>query len=144
MNYGESKAKRQRRDSWQNDIERVVEEIKIKVERMTYLKRSIDVLNRQHDKREVMDLEEGDIEEFNKLLEAKNIDNEEVPTTIDECEAGQSKEVSNDDSDDVIFIDSQRKLPPGPKGITTGIAPIAIDGNFSLEYTYTTDVSTSI
>lgn len=61
-----------------------MEQIKIKVERMTFLKRSIGVLNLQHDKKEVMDIDECDVEEFNKLLEAKDMRNDEVPTRIEE------------------------------------------------------------
>lgn len=141
MNYCERGTKRQRCDRGQNDIERGLEEIKIKVERITYLKRSIDVLNRQHDKREVMHLDDDDIDEFNKLLEARETHNEEAPANTDVCEARQS---NIDDSDDIVIIGSQRKLPPKPCSITTGIAPMEIDGGFSLEYTYVTDVSSSV
>lgn len=91
-----------------------------------------------------MQLDDCDIDEFNKLLEAKEKHDEAVATTIDGCEAVQAREGDNAHSDDVIFIGSQSKLPLQTTSITTGIASIEIDGDFSLEYTYTTDVSSFV
>lgn len=84
-----------------------------------------------------MDLDDDDIEEFNKLLEAKDNDSDEVPTTIHECDFGTPNDASNDDSDELILLESG----PARSGIITGIAQIEIDEEFSLQYTYTTDVS---
>lgn len=140
VNYCEDGPKRKRRDHVPTDVEIVIEEIKIKVERLTHLKRSIDVLNRQHDKKEVMDIDDDDIEEFNKLLEAKDNERDEVPRTIDECDFGTSNDATNDDSDELIVMNSG----PASSGIITGITGIEIDEEFSMQYSYTTDVSSSI
>lgn len=106
VDYCEDKPKRKRRDHVPTDVENVIEEIKIKVERLTHLKRSVDVLNRQHDKKEVMDIDDDDIEEFNKLLEAKDNERDEVPITVDECDFGTPNDASNDDSDELIVMES--------------------------------------
>lgn len=80
-----------------------------------------------------MHLDDNDIEEFNKLLEAKEKHNDAVSVTVDACEAGQAREGDNVNSDDVIFIGSQRKFPLQTNNITTGITSIEIDEVFSLE-----------
>lgn len=107
---------------------------------MTFLKRSIGVLNLQHDKKEVMDIDECDVEEFNKLLEAKDMRNDEVPTRIEECVFDQTNDAI-DNSDDVLLVESGRALRPARSRIVAGITPTEVDKDFSLEYTYTSDVS---
>lgn len=140
MNYDESDGKRKRKPNCkQTAVAQVKERIRIKCEHMTRLKSAINALNRQHDRREVLDLCESDCEEINDLIVESDGQNEEVPTNMSECEVDGPLEIANDgDLDDLLLID-----PPSvsaSSAIRAGILPIEVDREFSLEYTYTTDV----
>lgn len=139
VSYCELSPKKKRLNH-QNDIATAMEEVRVKVERLTYLKRSIDVLNRQLDKREIMDINDEELEEFRDLLTEAGTGNVGMPTTIDECEA-VSSERANIDSEDCILIEPHIRSASGSSNISTGIDPLDIDRDFSVEYTYTTDVS---
>lgn len=143
MDYDESNIKRKRRYPNGNlsSAGQVKQKIKIKCEHISRLKGAIGALNRQHDRREVLDVCISDCEEINDLITAPDQQNEEVPTTMNECEDGLSNLANDDDSDDSLAIIT----PPSssPSIIRTGIMPSEVDKEFSCEYTYTTDVSSS-
>lgn len=141
MNYSEYEEKRKRGTLNRNDSDtsRAKEQLKIKSERITSLKKAIHVLNQQKDKKEVVDLDNSDIEQFEDLLDEAGHLDDEIPTTINECGSGSSTLATNDDTDDLILIGAPRST-----AITAGISPIELDREFSLEYTYTTDVSPKV
>lgn len=107
-------------------------EIKIKSERLTYLKKAVFVFNQQIDKRKVEIIDEDDLEEFEEL-----IDDDDMEYDVE----NGSVPVSNADlSDNVSLIEGGRELNE-QRALLPGVEPLQIDSNFSLEYSYTNDVS---
>lgn len=140
VNYDESDVKRKRKpNSTQTDVAEIKQQIQIKCEHLSLLKRAINTLNRQHDRREVLDVCESDCDEINDLIEPSDQQNEEVPINMDECDIGGPSGIANDDdSDDLLVIGHPSSSTS--RVIRTGIIPFEVDKEFSLEYTYTTDV----
>lgn len=143
VNYDESDEKRKYRQSNGNQSAAalVKEKIRIECEHISRLKSAIGALNRQHDRREVLDVCESDCEEIDDLITAPDQQNEEVPTSMDECKRVPSKFAEDGDSDDSLIFIASSTLHSSI--IRTGIIPLEVDNEFSLEYTYTTDVRSS-
>lgn len=139
MNYDESDEKpiRRKTNGNQSGVAQFKKKIRIECEQLSRLKSAIGALNRQYDRREVLDVCESDCEQINDLIASPDQQNEEVPTNMTECEAGSSNIVTAADPDDVLLIG----LSPTTSVIRTGITPFEVDRDFSLEYTYTVDVS---
>lgn len=117
----------------------IKKKIQIKCEHLSLLKSAINVLNRQNDRREVLDVCESDCDEINDLIAASDQRNEEVPTNMDECEIDGPSGIANDDDLDDLLLIGQPAASTSSV-IRAGIIPFEVDKEFSLEYTYTTDV----
>lgn len=127
------KKKRINPNSAQTDIAVAKNELKIKLEYMTRFKNALRILNQQNDQKEIANLDDSDIEEFECLLDG---DEPNVPVNMDDYEPNSSKLASEDDVGDLFVVSA-----PEPTSITTGVDPVEIDKEFSIEYSYTTDVS---
>lgn len=142
VNYSEiDKPKRRPLNAKQRHFAKLKNEVKIKCERLTSLKRSICFLNRKSDRHKIENLDPNDVEEFDDLLSEDGIPendrNDCVSNVFVPCTPTVSAQLVDDD---VIEV--------GARYITTtmmrtGVSSdgIEVDPSFSLEYCYTKDVS---
>lgn len=140
VNYCEDDEKktRRRRNKKPTDIAKVKMQLKIKLERITLLKKAVRVLNRHEDNRRMETIDDDDLHEFENLLEEQSDRDDEVPMNIEQIEASSAHLSMNNDTDDLILVNDEPHLTPS--GIVTGIDPIEVDTEFSREYSFTTDV----
>lgn len=165
----------------QQEMANAYERIRIKSERITNLKKALNILNIQHDKRKIEDIDLSDVDEFDVLLSDEETPDEPnmvsrqnpincgsvsiatmpIQPKVFASEAGPSYlaitpnralirtlDVNENDShqnentadgaqdDDLIVIDSRCF-----DTITTVTELYQVDGPFSLEYSFTTNVS---
>lgn len=104
--------------------------IKIESQRITNSKRGVFMCNQQINKKNTEIISEEDLEEFEVLIEDDN---------LREAQNNATPLAEEEQSDDIMIIEE------GPvrnvrNGVLPGVAPLHIDRNLSLEYTYTTDV----
>lgn len=133
LNYCESTKKKRRVSKptgYRKEIADIKSKIKVKSEHLSRLKKAIGILNRQIDKRCIDVISDTELEEYDHLID----DNGSVPQNSNGT--SQADSTTNDD-DDCILI--------GPGNQTTRAnaitaAELLIDRDFSLDYTYTTDV----
>lgn len=138
-NYSESARQKENhnRPRKQSEIAKIKEQIRIKVELITCQKRALQVLNKKNDKREVQQLDDSDVDEFDDLLDDDGLPTDEMPPTAEECTAGPSQHAMNDEGDDVVVLGNHIR----PNIITEGFPKLEVDTNFSVQYGYTKDVS---
>lgn len=142
-------------------IAKMKEKIKFKTERITSLTRAISILNRVSDKKEIVDVDEWDLEEYDDLLgkdAPRNIDDVSAPPpgpreeTNDDCVLMQDdEEVSTSHStgdeeqlmDEDCVLVSKSAQPAQSKAIAVGDddPALEVDREFSAEYGFYTDVS---
>lgn len=142
VNYCEREKKVPTTNRPQSDYAETKQSIKIKVERISNLKKAINIRNQQRDKIKIDDIDDVDVEKIQELIEESD---DEMPPIIDE--AGPSQQPNNEEeADSIIEIIS----PNGAIASTSNMdcadqtTRMETDKEFSLEYSYTTDVSTSI
>lgn len=111
------------------------QQIKVKSERITALKRALGTMNRDSDKRCIVDLDQLDLDEYDDLL-----DDDETPQCIADVPTPQTS--SNEEVDDDCFAINTDQQATQPNIMTIGVEEmlLEIDRDFSLEYSYTTDV----
>lgn len=132
-NYSEQKRTiptQRRLNNRQNPVTKLKCEIRIKSERISNLKKAIIVYNQQIDKRNVETIGGDDLAEFEALIDDDMVREREIetaPVPLDE------------ESDDVLIIGNESE-PIGQGVMLPGVEPLQVDRNFSLQYTYTTDV----
>lgn len=165
----------------QQEMASVYERIRIKAERITNLKKALNVLNIQNDKRKIEDIDLSDVDEFDVLLsdeetiDEPNMNDRQNPMNCESVsitampiqpnvfasEAGpsylaitpnralirtldvngndplQNENTTGGAQDDDLIVIGSRCLDR----ITTDTELYQVDGLFSLEYSYTTNVS---
>lgn len=133
VDYCEESPKKKKRPRSPKGLQKQIAEVKgkiqIKSECITHLKKAIYILNIEHDKRKIADL---DVEEYIILLD----DGDYTPPCTND--AGPSNLLLNHE-DDCIEV-NRRRPAPQMSTITTGISKVMVDRDFSLEYSYTTKV----
>lgn len=138
VDYCEKKEERKKRSQTQrrprSEHETIRQQIKIKIERISNIKKALNIHNQQRDKMQIQDV---DLEEIDELLDETE---DEMPSDIVEIEAGHYQLAQNDGAaDDLIEIGSHAGIRTNT--ISTGIDPIQVDNTFSVEYSFTVDVS---
>lgn len=132
MNYCESPKKnksRSRPRGQQKLIADAREKIRVKSELITRKKKAIYILNREKDNRRIENLDDSDIEEYQDLID----DDNGVPSEMNDF---HSEPIHDEETDECIIIESN-----SPRNIiTTGVAPIEVDREFTCEYSFTTNV----
>lgn len=133
LNYCEQ-SKRKRRQKSLTDEEKQMEVvkncIKVKSERLTYLKKALSILNRDDNKRGFVEID--DLEEYDQLL---------VDYMPQRDDIGISNSLANEPDDDCIVVHADNRMSRS-NVITTGIDTqvLEVDRDLSAEYSYTTDV----
>lgn len=142
VNYSEiDEPKRRPLNAKQRHFAKLKNEVKIKCERLTSLKRSICFLNRKSDRHKIENLDPNDVEEFDDLLSEDEIPENDQIELVSSLFASRNPTVSAQlVDDDVIELDARNNTTAM---IRTGVSSdeIEVDLPFSLEYCYTKDVS---
>lgn len=171
MNYSENDVKPQRKrrqlNSPQNEMAEVQGALKIKVERVSNLKKALCFLNLQNDKRRIEDIDECDVEEYDVLLSEDETEGCPSPVTVSmrsNCLANptqtttipmQSANNAGTANGSYLPVDPKMNATDGSEcndvigigsngmnsAIRTGIDPLQTDPKFSLEYSFATEVS---
>lgn len=153
VDYCEEKPKNKNRilSDHEQQVTSIKENIKIKCERLTSLKRAIRFLNQKNDKHKIENLDPMDVDEFDDLLSDREDDPKTDAITSASVQTKKKKNSNDADvnpshvssspihpmDDDIIVIGSNRTA----QIITTGIVATETDPEFSLEYGFTKDVS---
>lgn len=137
LNYCESPKKKRRATNprgHQKKIATIKSKLKVKSEHLSRLKKAIGILNRQIGRRCIDVISDTELEEYDDFID----DNDSVPQNTKGT--SQSHSTTNDD-DDCIMIGAGNRTTR-TNAITVGMdaAELLIDRDFSLEYSYTTDV----
>lgn len=149
VNYSDEnpRPKRRRLSDHAKKIDSLKNEIKVKCERLTSLQRAIRFLNQKSDKHKIENLDPMDVAEFDDLLS----DREEIDDVVAYTSTQKEKTNYSDtgppqspsipihpisDDDDVIEIGSMGRA----HSIRTGIEPLRIDEDFSMQYGFTENV----
>lgn len=136
LNYCESPKKKRRASSpkgYRKRIADIKSKLKVKSEHLSRLKKAIGILNRQVDKKNIDVLSDTELEEYDELVD----DNDNVlQNTTD------APHLPTIDDNDCIEVSADNRAIRA-NAITTGVdvAELLTDRDFSLEYSYTTDVS---
>lgn len=109
--------------------------IKVKLERITNLKKALRILNLENDKRNIDHVAESDLDEYDDLL-----DDDYVPRNVDHV--SETLSTSNVDVDNDCIEVGNSNPTPQSKAITIGVdaGDLQLDKDFSQEYSYTIDV----
>lgn len=142
MDYCESQKRKKcqsKPKGHQKHIADLKENIKVKSEHLSLLKRAVRILNRAYDKKNIDNVDEMDLQEYDDLIDAGSC----VPQNMEVF--GTSQSLSNEETDDdcVVVGAGSRTRATRTNAITEGVGEVElqIDKDFSLEYSYTTDVS---
>lgn len=106
--------------------------LKVKSEDLSRLKKAIEILNCQIDKKCVDVISDGELEEYDDLIDNGGSAPQNTNGTP------QSHSTTNDDDDCIVIGAGSQTVCTN--AITVGIAELLIDRDFSSEYTYITDV----
>lgn len=131
FDYCENEKKKPLRRPPKSECAKIKEKIKINVERIANLKKAISLHNRLIDKTSI-----DDVDEIDDLLDGSD---DEMPPSTDIIRAGSSMQGENDES--IVIVSENMMYDDAPIAITTGIALVKVDNEFSVEYCYTSDVS---
>lgn len=136
VDYCEREEKKQLSRRPLNGCARIKGKIKIKIERISNIKKALYIRNQQRDKQKIQD---PDVDAIDDLFDESDDDS---VADIDEIEARPSSSANTDESmDDLVEIVAQNGLTTNAGGTTSAIAQMEVDTEFSLEYSFVVDVS---
>lgn len=134
-----------------NKYAKLKKQIEIKIERISALKKGLCVNNQLRDKNDI-ECVEDDVAEIFDLLDGSDDEmpqESEMPEQIEipqrneiEVTPSPSRNANTDENEDSVEIITENGIGiAATNEITAGIEPIQVDSEFSLQYSYTTDVS---
>lgn len=136
IDYCEKDFKIPKQNRPQSACAQIKKKVEIKIERISNLKKALYIRNQESD---MIRLDELDVDEMDDLLDESD---DEMPPDISVTNTDPSSLANADETaDDVIEINATARIVTPECLITTGIDPIEVDEEFSLEYCFVNDVS---
>lgn len=137
LNYCESPKKKRGVSNPRGHRLKIVElksKLKVKLENVSLIKKAIRVLNRQVDKKCVDVISDVELEEYDDLIDNSG----SVPQNTNGT--SQSHSSTNDEDDCIMIGAGSQSTRTNAIMVGMDAAELLIDRDFSMEYTYITDV----